>query len=197
MIVHAQDQAARHHRRGTLLSQSFHRWSMITAIVSGAAPSRGSNSEHCGVSPPATALLLVRFRSSRQTAGLSPCTSLTHNTQTEGRHRARAVPEPVAPSVRATRLDRAQPPATLSSDILIHMVFRASWSAQRVTGGRPDASVSVCRDGITSLSRSRLPRVAWPRAHERALHGPDRCASMCCGPSTQAISLVTTRRDLP
>jgi len=88
---------------------------MITAIVSGTAPSRGSNSEHCGVSPPATALLLVRFRSCRQTAGLTPCISLTHHPQTDRpsdgtahvpcRTRIR-----LASSIRAAQMDRAKTP---------------------------------------------------------------------------------------
>ncbi len=40
------------------------------------------------------------------------------------------------------------------------------------------ACLPVCREAITSFSRSRPPRVAAPRARERAPHGPDRCA---CG----------------
>ncbi|MEQ1679640.1 MAG: hypothetical protein ABL950_03375 [Nitrospira sp.] len=39
VVVHAPHQATWHQRRGTLLRQSFQRWSIIAVIVSGAVPS--------------------------------------------------------------------------------------------------------------------------------------------------------------
>ena len=83
---------------------------MIVVIVRGAVPSRWYHSDRFGVSPAATARLLVRLRSSRQTAGLTPCTR--PQSHTDGRHRARAVPHlySIAPSIRAAQMDRAKTP---------------------------------------------------------------------------------------
>ena len=126
-----------------------------------------------GVSPGATALLRVRFRSSRRLAGLTPCVSLTHHAQSHSpmddtAHAPCRTRIRLAPSIGAARMDRAKTPTQSG------LVTRIG-GEERPTGGE-GACLPVCREAITPCSPSRPPRVASPRARERVSHGPDGCA---------------------
>ncbi len=94
-------------------------------------------------------------------------------TQTDGRHRARAVPHPYSTGTVHPRCGRW----TVRRRLLNPVSSLASVGKKDRQEGE-GACVPVCREAITSFSRSRPPRVAAPRARERAAHGPDRCA---CG----------------
>jgi hypothetical protein len=172
---------------GTFLSQLVH--DCLDCERRG--PSRCYNSDRFGVSPAATALLLVRFRSSRQTAGLTPCTSLTHHAQSHRpmdgtAHAPCRTRIRLAPSIGAAQMDRAKTPTQSG------LVTRIG-GEERPTGG-DDAGLPVCREAITPCSPSR-PALRRSRMLASVLRTALTAAlSVWRRPSTQAIPPGTIRR---
>ena len=170
MIVHAQHHAARHQRRGNLLPQSF-------KIALAFRLRRPHDSWFASLIP---------------SDGWTHALHMTPITQTDGRHRARAVPHPYSSGTVHPR--RADGPCEDAFSIR----SRRSHRWERKTADRQEGRGRACLCVVRLAHRSRRQGLRARLRHVLAsvCHTALTPAlSVCWRPSTQAIPPGITRRE--